>query len=363
MTTFLSSIIAITIGLARSEKSHLLPGLQAKIISVFSIVSVIFLIGSPLIMESIKTPAIYALPIVLMILTSIPITVISGYLNSKGSLISLGVTSLIIASVQFLFGLTAALLFHSGLLVISAMVAAQICSLLLIRYIFRHKNIPKIRTTRQEASHNAEIRKILIYTILASFAIMSINILQVFDLFIIQHIPSADIRMYTDIYVISRAVYFFGLIIIWPFLGAIDIHQPRNNLLPILKLVGIFTALFIGSSIAMHVLGHHITELLFGRSYIHDNIALISSLSILFKVFYLITTALLLYFIVIRHIFAIIIAVIAIILTAMVTLLQGNSSLVPSLANLVISSGIIALASGLLFGLHLSIGQRNKNQL
>jgi hypothetical protein len=129
---------------------------------------------------------------------------------------------------------------------------------------------------------------------------MAINIVQIADLLIIQTLHTSDVKFYTDIYVVSRIVFFGGMIFIWPFLGKISIDNHQLNRKPFAEVAIIFTVITVGAVIGLYFFGAFITNLLFGTAYNLSDVQYIGILSVLYKYFFLIITAAILYFVVLR---------------------------------------------------------------
>ncbi|HTM06498.1 MAG TPA: hypothetical protein VL201_04605, partial [Patescibacteria group bacterium] len=148
ISTFLSSIIAVTVGLSKQEdeesSNKTIHILQAFLLRSFIVLSVGFLALSPLIMKYIHTPTIFALPIVLMMFFTIPITIISGYLNGKNKLIQLGMVIAISAILQFIVAISVGLITNSGILTMLSMTLAQILAILTIYYLLKDQKIPSL---------------------------------------------------------------------------------------------------------------------------------------------------------------------------------------------------------------------------
>ena len=125
MSTFLSSVIAVSISLAKFDKESTahrrIATLQAVILKVFLFLATGFLLASPFVMQWANTPAWFAVPITSMMLFSIPVTIISGYFNGKNLIIQLGFVTALSAVLQFGIALIAALLFKNGIITMISM--------------------------------------------------------------------------------------------------------------------------------------------------------------------------------------------------------------------------------------------------
>lgn len=307
VSTFLSSIIALTIGMSKHltpEKNSKVVLLQALLLRVFAVLATIFLIISPFVMAAINTPLIYAFPIVIMMLFSIPITVVSGYLNGKNLMVKLGGVTLISAVFQFITALAVASLTHSGTATMFSLTLAQIISIGVIYYIYRSDDLPSIGASvivPKEAFRTKSAKRLMLYMVAVSISIMLISLVQVFDLFIVKTLSGVNIKLYTDVYIVSRAVFFGGMIFIWPFLGEVTLGAHSENFRSMIKVLSYFTAIALGAIAIIASMGPVIFHVLFGVDYSPPDYLFISVLSVLFKFFMLIITASILYFIVRRQ--------------------------------------------------------------
>lgn len=332
ISAFLSSIIAITIGLSKSADvsaaNKKIEALQSFILRLFSIIALLFLAISPLVMPLVDTPILFAVPIALMMLFTIPIQIISGYLNGKNKLIKLGAITVFCALVQFTVGITVASLTHSGLFALLAMSVSQLLSIALIYKLLPADGIPNVVTslkTPLSSLKTLNMKKILIYTGIASLAIMAINVVQVADLLVLQSLEGSGAKFYADIYVISRAVFFAGTIFIWPFLGEIDIANLKKNRRPFVKVISYFTAIAIATIIALVFFGDTIAQLLFNAQYTLETVSMIGVLSVIYKLLLLIIMASVLYFVVLRSYTGVVLAALVTISIFVVTQILGKN--------------------------------------
>jgi len=307
ITTFLSSVVAITIGLSKSEPhggtNEKIELLQSTLFKLFLLLDGGFLIFSPAIMGHIHTPTIFAIPIALMMLVSVPIATVSGYLNGRGLMIKLGVLGVTAAGFQFVIGVGAAWLTRNGFIAMLLMTLTQLAAIVFIYWLFKTERLPRILEAFKKPVRIEErqyLSKLLTFTVLASLAIMAINLVQIADLLIIQTLHTTNIKFYTDIYVISRVVFFAGAIFIWPFLGEIDIDSHHLNRGPFAKAIGFFTIITFSAMAALYFFGPVIARVLFGAHYSLSLVRNVALLSVLYKFFFLIITAVTLYFVVIR---------------------------------------------------------------
>ena len=315
ISSFLTSIVALTIGLSKQagrETTKIIEKLQIILIQFFLAIVVIFLLISPLLLDKIRLSAIFLLPICLLMLSSIPISIISGFLNGKQKLIKLAMVAVISASLQFTLTVTTGFTTHSGSLALNAMALGQVLAIFVVYRLYRSENLPHVSTIFQhklESFKTPEMKRLIKFTVLSSIGIMAINILQIIDLLIVQN-RQANAKLYTDLYVISRVVFFAGAIFIWPFLSSVNIYQRRQNIAVFAKLVAALTILSLGAITGILLFGREITHILFGSVFKSNAISQLGVLAITYKYMYLLITALTLFFIVIRSYLAIILPII-----------------------------------------------------
>ncbi|MDB5179797.1 MAG: hypothetical protein JWN12_429 [Candidatus Saccharibacteria bacterium] len=357
VSTFLSSILAITIGLSKDTKTkdsqRVIELLQAFLFKLFLVLAVIFLILSPIIMKGLQTPVLFAIPITIMMLLSIPVLIISGYLNGKNQMIGLGVVTVISATSQFVIGLATSLLTHNGLLTMFSMVVAQFITIALVYSIFSKDKLPRIINSLKtpiRATHTKEMNSLIFYTAVTSLAIMAISLVQVVDLFVSQNLRQVDTKFYADIYVISRIVFFAGMIFVWPFLGEISTDHHHLNRKPFYKLMGYFTVITLVAGVGLYLFGDKLAHVLFGVDYSLISVQSVGLLSISYKFFLLIITATILYFVVLRSLKAIWLALgITLAIFLFTQLLDKDANISTALIGLNVIAGISAIiASSLL---------------
>lgn len=313
MLTFLSSIIAITIGLSKSEEhgkaQTKIEALQALVFKLFLLITAGFLIVSPFALSHIHVPLQFVAPISLMLLVSVPIAILSGFLTGKSLMVKLGILTVTSAFLQFTVAATTALITRNGLMAMLSMAAAQMLTVTIAYKLFRKENLPKMGESIWKRKNNIDdrqyMRRLAAYTFVSSLAIMALNLVQIADLLIVQAANNSDIKFYTDIYVISRIVFFAGMTFIWPFLSEINIIRHHENRRPVIKVAVLFSIISAGAIAGLYLFGDRLTKILFGEDYVLHEIQTIGVLSVLYKLSFLIVTAIVLYFVVLRDYIAV----------------------------------------------------------
>lgn len=356
MSTFLSSIVAITIGLSKdpnAQKSEAqINALQAALFKLFVTLGLLFVVISPAVLPHFHIPLPFILPIFFMMIVSLPIAVISGYLNGKAKLVKLGLLAAISAVLQIVVTIMVAVATKSGLWAMFAMGTGQLITIPLIYGLFRSENLPGINTAAANKITPAQpyAKRLLAYTLFASLAIMAINLLQIADLLVVQAQHLHNVTFYTNIYVISRVVFFGGMVVIWPFLAEINIEQHHLNRKPLYVILAEFCLIALAAITAVAIFGNLIARELFGAHYSLASVRQIGILSILYKIFFLIITAVTLYFIVLRSYWAVSLAIVATLGISAVTLfMPTGASLHQVLLRLDAVAGILTLLSLALF--------------
>lgn len=364
MSTFLSSIVAITVSLSKEtdtkQSTTTIERLQAILMKMFLVVVLVFIAISPTLLGKLSLPLAFVLPICLLMLFSIPTSVISGFFNGKNRLVKLGYVTVLIAVFQFACTILVGFTTRNGASALNAMAVGQLLSIGAIYVLFRKEGMPSIiRPLTTKASAKTEsMRSLVTYTALCSLAIMLVNILQIADLLLIKGRGSADVRLYADLYVISRVVFFAGTVFIWPFLGTVDIYRHNRNTKPLIKLFGIFGLITLSAIGGFLLFGPEITKLLFGSSYTAQQIRQIGILSIVYKLIFLALTSLTLYFIVIRSYIAVVIPFLLGAAVATYSIFAPSGASISSILNALCLLGILAL------GLYLALfrhAQREHN--
>lgn len=348
MSTLLSSIVVISTSLTKEKTKkahHNIEVLQSATVYLLLAVIGLFLLFSPYILPLIKLSLIFVLPIGLMLLLAVPISVVSGYLNGRRLLIKLGLTAAGSAIVQFTATSVVAGISKNGSLALIAMAAAQFVAISSIYIVLRKEKLPDIRKifqhSRQEFTHK-NMRSLIKFTLLASVGVMLVNLLQILDLLVVQN-RQIDEKMYADLYIISRTVFFAGTIFVWPFIAATDLNNAKVNIRQFIKLCLLLSVISIGAAGGIALFGKLATEILFGTSYETSTYLSIGMLSIAYKFSYMILYAALLFFIVMRNYIAILLPVgMSVISIGFVLLTPGGST-----AELLVGLNVIAATGAL----------------
>ncbi len=314
LSSFMLSIVALTIGVSKesSQKNAriLIEKLQSILAHLFIVIIGIFLIISPFLLEKLSLSSALLLPICIMLALSLVMSIVSGYLNGRQELVRLGVFLAASSALQFIACITVGIVTKNGVASVYAMATAAFVSVVGLYVLSQPKSLPDPRTIllhKLSVYKERKIRKLLVYTVCASLSALAINLLIVLDLLVISKHKS-DAVLYADMYIISRVVFFSGMLLVWPFLSQLNIRDLRKNVQPFFRLSALFLALSVVASLVMYFFGHQILAFILGSQYIQPNLEMLAVLSISYKLIYLINTTLCLVFMVIRSYWAVTIA-------------------------------------------------------
>jgi len=345
------SIVALTIGLTKEagakDATPTIEKLQAILTHIFLVIIVIFLVSSPLFLEKIHLNSSYLFPICAMLALSVSMSIISGYLNAKQKLVKLGLAVVFSAFLQFVLSIGVAVVTKNGATTLIAMALGSLLAVMITYQVYKSENLPRfssIVTHKISLYRSKEIRSLVIFTISASVSTLIMNILLIADLLIISE-RVVDAKLYADIYVISRIVYFSGMLFLWPFMSNVDIKKPYKNRLLFLKLSSLFAFLSLSAAGIMALFGQTILQLFLGSTYqTGANLNLIAILAISFKFIFLIITTLTVYFIIMRSYWAIKLPItLLVIMGVSISIFGSQASTIKTVAILCVSSGLSLL--------------------
>jgi len=354
LSSFMLSIVAITIGLSKqgsdNNSNSVIEKLQAVLAHLFFIITVLFLVVSPFFLDKLHLPAHLLFPICIMLALAIPVSVVSGFLNGKQKLVKLGIAITISATLQLVFSISFGVLTRSGAVALNGMALGAFVALIIIYRLYRGEGLPRLRSIFLhgfELYKSVEMRELIKYMILSSLAILIINILLIIDLLLVNS-RQIDTSLYTDLYVISRIVFFGGTLFVWPFLSNVDIQHPKRNIALLLKISTLFLAITICAILIMLFFSTEVTRVLLGSNYnLGSGVKELAISSILYKFIFLMITALTLFFIVLRSYWAI---WLPLVLTATIGIFVLTINDYASTFSIIFGLNIAA-SIGLLFGL------------
>jgi hypothetical protein len=134
------------------------------------------------------------------------------------------------------------------------------------------------------------------------------------------------------------------MIFIWPFLSEISLGHHHFNRKPFIKVVSYFSLITLSALAFLQLFGSQLVSILFGVDYDFISIRNVGMLSVLFKYFMLIITAVILYFTVLRSYVAIWLSLLASgILFMFSELFNKQTSVSSALIGLDIIAGILSI--------------------
>lgn len=350
ISSFMLSIVALTIGLSKQEgekkSKETVEKLQAILTHLFVVLIICFLATSPLFLKRIDLPAPLLVPICIMLGLSISMSIISGYLNGKQKLVKLGIAIALSSGLQLLFSVLIAVITKSGAATLNAMAFGSFMAIVLTYWFYRSEKLPQLSSIFSHgiSLYQAKsVRSLVTFTISSAVATLIMNLLLIADLLLVSG-RQVDTKLYTDMYVVSRAVFFAGMLFVWPFLSNIDIRNTHQIRGLFYRLLALFVLLASGASLIMSLFGRQVLELLLGSDY-GQRVGLkqLAILAIAYKFTFLVLSTLVLFFIVIRSYWAVALPIVLASLIGLGLLIFGERSTTYLVANLNITSAITLL--------------------
>jgi hypothetical protein len=311
LSAFMLSLVALTIGLTKdsepSETKYVVKKLQTMLTHIFMVIIVIFTAFSPLILTSLHLSPIFVLPIFTMLAASLFMSIISGYLNGKQKLTQLGTITAGTALLQFCAGIGASTLARDGTITLNAIAVSSIFSVLIILLTYRHDHLTNPFAVFHEKVNiysSKENRRLFAYIVLSSVGALALNILLVLDLLIITA-RGVDTKIYTDMYIISRIIFFGGMLLVWPFLSNLDMRDRIKNAKSLMLLYLVFSVSTVIICISMIFWGKDILTFILGTAHNSSSLQSLAIVSIVYKFVFLVLTTFSLVFIVYRSYWAV----------------------------------------------------------
>lgn len=243
--------------------------IQKVMLWFFLFITLIVLALSPLLSSLFKISDAYLfVPLVIILLTSLPLIVWTGYLQGHKELVRIGI---------FSFGSAIAKLIFTSLLGLVAgsvgaffgVLVGTITGIIII-YLYPGVRLPSIgsvfsKTSKQELRFLASLR---LYIIEAVFVVGVLGILQNYDISLAKALFGPSVAgVYSGISILSNALYYLAFILIWIVLPEISINEPKINrrvLGTAYKLLGLLAVLAVGAEL---LLKDHLLPILLGGSF------------------------------------------------------------------------------------------------
>ena len=246
--------------------------IQKLLIRFFLVLTVILLILSPVLSSWLKvhSPLSFILLGAILVLT-IPSVVWTGYLQGHKELVRVGVFNLINASVKLVAVVTLAIAFGPTAALVGVLVGSIGGILALLWY--PGVTLPRLGTIFHAVSTDEKqfIRGIGRYILGATLVVGGLSLLQNFDIVLakIKFTPVVA-GQYSGISILSNALYYLALLLIWVVLPEIQIKQTSTNhrvLGTAFKLLGLIAASALIVEVLFRkvllgiLLGHQFAEL------------------------------------------------------------------------------------------------------
>ena len=243
--------------------------IQKALIWVFLGVCILVVTLSPFLQSlfRVENPLLF-LPLIIILLTSIPAVVWNGYLQGNKELVRIGVFSLGSSLAKLLFAALLGVIAGSVGAVFGILVGTLVG--IAILQLYPGVRLPSFRSAF-EKTNRGELRflnDIKLYVLQASFVVGALGILQGYDISLAKAVFEPNIAgQYSGISVLGAAFYYLGLILIWIILPEIAIKDPGVNRRLLGTAYRLFGAILIVALLGELLLGNLLLPLLLGDTF------------------------------------------------------------------------------------------------
>ncbi len=244
--------------------------IQKNLILFFLAVTVLFLIASPYLnhLLKIENPG-YFIILGLILLTSVPSIIWTGYLQGNKEMIRVGSFNVSASAGKLVFGalLAAALGTAGGLL---GLLAGTLVGLLVVRFTPGGIKLPGLASvfSKSDPAEKRFLFDMRKYFLECLLVVGALSFLQNFDISLAKILfgPS-EAGVYSGISVLSNALYFLGFLLIWIVMPEIRIGDSSINRRVLGTAYKLLGAITFGAVVVELVLRNYLTKILLGNSF------------------------------------------------------------------------------------------------
>lgn len=243
--------------------------IQKVLMWVFMTICTLILIFSPFLQSlfKIENPLLFV-PLIVILLASIPTIVWNGYLQGNKELVRIGISSFGSALAKLLFASALGLLAGSVGAVFGILVGTL--AGIAILQLYPGVKLPSIRSAFEKTSRS-EVRflnNIKLYVAQAVFVVGALGVLQGYDISLAKVLFAPDVAgQYGGISVLGAAFYYLGFILIWIILPEIKIYDPAVNRRVLRTAYGLFSVILAVAILGELLLGDALLPVLLGESF------------------------------------------------------------------------------------------------
>jgi O-antigen/teichoic acid export membrane protein len=255
--------------------------IQKVLIWLFLAATGLLLFAAPLVRARlhIADPLTFAI-LALLLLTSVPSVIWTGYLQGHNQLLKVGVSSVAAALAK----LALALLFASQWGVSGALwgvLTGGVMGVVVLRLIAGVR-LPSLTSSLSALSktQGAFLGGVLYYVVATVIVVGALGVLQNIDIVYAKALfPPAEAGVYSGISVLSNSLYYISFVLIWIVLSALTMEDPRHNRRLLRTAYSLLGAMAVGAVLGEFLLRGVLSTFLLGSAFGgQGNVLIIASL-------------------------------------------------------------------------------------
>ncbi|MEO5627718.1 MAG: hypothetical protein ABIQ89_02420 [Candidatus Saccharimonadales bacterium] len=269
--------IAFVKQFGESEANEKAQIVQKVLLWVFSGLSIITIILSPLLKNLLKIESIYSfLFLAIIMLVAVPANIWSGYLQGHKEQVRVGIFSVSTALLKFLAGVALAVVagVNGGLV---GFILGSTAGLFLLYYL-PGKHVPKLNNIYSPLSAPGKefIKSNWKYMLQAIFVVAGLVFLQNYDINRVKALFSPEVAgVYGGVSIISNGIYYVAFLLIWVLLPEFSLSKPANNRQILRTAYTLISLLALGVVLGGYLLGDWSLAFVLGSNFANQGTTLI----------------------------------------------------------------------------------------
>lgn len=271
------NIISIYLVKTHPDSSHQKLGLiQNQLLRTFLILTLIALLSYPWLKQFLHLASgLYIVPLVVILASSIPVALWTGYFQGKGELARVGAFNICSSLAKLLLSIAGAY-YWGGLGALLGITIGQIVGIVAVLRLPGAKP-PRLSLTKTVVRHSTDssyLKSIKAYVSSTIVCVLLLAVLQAADLIAIKNLLSPhDAGLYAGLGSLARIIFFGGFILIWLTLAEFKLTAGRHNRRLTSLVAGailLLSSLFV---LVMHTADRLVVNIFLGNHY-YDQTAL-----------------------------------------------------------------------------------------
>lgn len=252
----------------KKAREHI-EAIQKALLQLFAFVTVIVLILSPFIQESLKIQELSSLVLLgLILFSAIPATVWTGYLQGHKELVRIGIFNLGSALVKVLLTSLLANAYGTTGAIIGVVVSGVVGLLILRSGV--GVQLPSLQTVfkRPNRTEFARLRTVGSFLVQCLFVVGVFSLLQNFDITLAKHLFSPETAgVYSGVSILSNSLYYLAFLVVWIILPEISLENHKINRRVLSTAYALLGLLAVGSLSFTYIFRMKITSFLLGTQF------------------------------------------------------------------------------------------------